>query len=927
MAKRLHELAREWGQSTKDVVACAERLGIHGKRAQSSLSDEEATRVKKSLGLTLDPTAGLSIGRERIVAERVVTERDSGAEQLVTAREKTTETRLQTNVIRRRRARQVLRREELPTPMPGTGDGSEGIPPSLDFDTAVPPSLTAAAPPPPPPPAEPVARTEAEPRESAPAVPASDPSMPVEAARSAPTPRPPVSAAPERPAPVRRPAQEPARTSQAPAARVPSAPAIPPGDQQHGVKVLGRIDLRKAAQPPPPPSGGGWRGTPEPLPPAGMPPPPAAPGSPRRRKGRRVVKKSEFGDTLERGRGRGAKRPQKRRALPGKEVKKTEITVPRASKRIIRISEVITVADLARAMGVKAGEVLKKLIDMGMMATINQALDHDTATLVAVEFEYQVENVAFDAEQALEAAQEISDGDVATRAPVVTMMGHVDHGKTSLLDAVRTTNVAAREAGGITQHIGAYTVGVRGRQITFLDTPGHAAFTAMRARGAQVTDIVVLVVAADDGVMPQTVEAINHARAAGVPIVVAINKIDKPDANVERVRQELSNHGLVPEEWGGDTTAIGVSAKTSEGIDQLLEMLLLQADVLELKANPNRQAKGVIIEARLDRGRGPVATVLVQEGTLVVGDSFVCGVEFGRLRAMMDDKGNRVKSAGPSMPVEILGIGGVPAAGDVLIAVQDEQKARQVAGHRANKQRDADMAKTAKVSLDDLYLQVKQGDVRDLKVVLKADVQGSVEAVTDALQRLSTDEVRLSVIHGSVGGITESDVLLASASNGVIIGFNVRPEPKAAALAEREGVDIRLYTIIYEALNELRDALEGLLEPTKKESVLGRAEVRNTFSVSGVGVIAGCFVTDGKLVRNAAARLLRDNVVVHEGRIGSLKRFKDDAREVQAGYECGAGLEGYSDVKVGDVIEAYEMIEVSRRLQSPARAAGAERPA
>jgi translation initiation factor IF-2 len=613
--------------------------------------------------------------------------------------------------------------------------------------------------------------------------------------------------------------------------------------------------------------------------------------------------------------------------MPGKEVKKTEITVPRASKRVIRISEVITVAELARSMGVKAGEVLKKLIDMGMMATINQALDHDTATLVAGEFEYQVENIAFDAEQALETEQDVSADDLVVRAPVVTMMGHVDHGKTSLLDAVRVTKVAAREAGGITQHIGAYTVEVQGRQITFLDTPGHAAFTAMRARGAQVTDIVVLVVAADDGVMPQTVEAINHARAASVPIVVAINKIDKPDANVERVRQELSNHGLVPEEWGGETTAIGVSAKTGDGIEQLLEMLLLQADILELKANPARQAKGVIIEARLDRGRGPVATVLVQEGTLRVGDSFVCGVEFGRLRAMMDDKGNRVKSAGPSTPVEILGIGGVPAAGDVLLAVQEEQKARQVAGHRANKQRDADMTKTAKVSLDDLYQQVKQGSVRELKVVLKADVQGSVEAVSDALQRLSTDEVRLAVIHGSVGGITESDVLLASASNGVIIGFNVRPEPKAAALAEREGVDIRLYTIIYEALNELRDALEGLLEPTTKESTLGRAEVRETFSVSGVGLIAGCFVTEGKLLRNAAARLLRDNVVVHEGRLGSLKRFKDDAREVLAGYECGAGFEGFQDVKSGDVIEAYEMVEVTRRLQTSPRTAGAERPA
>ena len=428
------------------------------------------------------------------------------------------------------------------------------------------------------------------------------------------------------------------------------------------------------------------------------------------------------------------------------------------------------------------------------------------------------------------------------------MMGHVDHGKTSLLDAIRDTNVAEGEAGGITQHIGAYTVDVHGRQVTFLDTPGHEAFTAMRARGAKVTDIVILVVAADDGVMPQTREAINHARAADVPIIVAVNKIDKPDANPERVKQELGNHGLAPEEWGGDTIVVPVSAKTKQGIEQLLEMILLQADVLELKANPTRLAQGTIVEAKLDRGRGPVATVLVQEGTLKVGDPFVCGTEFGRIRAMIDDKGQRIEAAGPSTPVEILGLGGVPEAGDVFVAVQDDATARQVAEHRRGKQREAEMAKTAKVSLDDLYQQIQSGEVKELKVVIKADVQGSVEAVSDALRRLSTEEVRLNVIHGSVGGITERDVLLASASNAVVIGFNVRPEPKAAALAEREGVDIRLYTVIYDALNDVRDALEGLLEPTREEKTLGRAEVRQIFSVSGQGVIAGCFVTDGKII-------------------------------------------------------------------------------
>jgi translation initiation factor IF-2 len=549
-----------------------------------------------------------------------------------------------------------------------------------------------------------------------------------------------------------------------------------------------------------------------------------------------------------------------------------------------------------------------------MMATINQMLDHDTAVLVAGEFDYQVENVAFDVEQTLEQVEEGAGGEPVPRAPVVTIMGHVDHGKTSLLDSIRATEVAAGEAGGITQHIGAYTVDVEGRMVTFLDTPGHEAFTAMRARGAKVTDLVVLVVAADDGIMPQTVEAINHARAAEVPIIVAVNKIDKPGANPERVRQELGNHGLAPEEWGGDTIVVPVSAKTKEGIPHLLEMLLLQADVLDLKANPTRHAKGTIVEARLDRGRGPVATVLVQEGTLHVGDSFVCGTEYGRIRAMVDDKGKRIEEAGPSMPVEILGLGGVPDAGDVFVALQDDQKARQVAEHRRGKQREAEMAKTAKVSLDDLYNQIQTGDVKELKVVLKADVQGSVEAIADALRRLSTSDVRLNVIHGSVGGITESDVLLATASNAIVLGFNVRPEPKAAALAEREGVDVRLYTIIYEALNEIREALEGLLEPTLREKVLGRIEVRQVFTITGIGPVAGCFVTDGKVQRGARARLLRDNVVVHDGKIGSLRRFKEDVREVAAGYECGTSMENYTDVKVGDIIEPYEVEQVARRL-------------
>jgi translation initiation factor IF-2 len=913
MSKRIHELAKEWGVQPKDVVTAAEQLGMKGKRSQSTLTDDEVARLRQALGLAPRP-AQVTLGTERVVAERMVTQRELGVERLVTAREQTTETRLQANVIRRRTAREVVRREELP----GTPDGDvvSSVPPALDFDDAIPPPLDV-----PPPLDMPPALDVAPPPTEAPAVQKPAPPIDVPPVEAAPPPSPrPAAKAPA--APGARPGTTVVVRGTAPAAAPAATPPPAPGfEEVRGPKVLGRIDLRKTV---PPPGATAWR---PPGPGGTAPAPGAAPADVPRKKGRKVIQKDDLAVMMERDFSGRGKRPMKKRVQPGKEVKKTEVTTPRASKRVIRISEVISVADLAKAMGVKASEVLKKLIDMGMMATINQMLDHDTAVLVAGEFEYQVENVAFDVEQTLEAQEEGAAGEAVPRAPVVTIMGHVDHGKTSLLDAIRATDVAAGEAGGITQHIGAYTVDVGGRMVTFLDTPGHEAFTAMRARGAKVTDLVVLVVAADDGIMPQTVEAINHSRAAEVPIIVAVNKIDKPDANPERVRQELGNHGLAPEEWGGDTIVVPVSAKSKEGIPQLLEMILLQADVLELKANPSRNARGTIVEARLDRGRGPVATVLVQEGTLHVGDSFVCGTEYGRIRAMVDDKGKRIEEAGPAMPVEILGLGGVPDAGDVFVALQDDQKARQIAEHRRGKQREAEMAKTAKVSLDDLYNQIQSGDVKELKVVLKADVQGSVEAIADALRRLSTADVRLNVIHGSVGGITESDVLLATASNAIVIGFNVRPEPKAAALAEREGVDVRLYTIIYEALNEVREALEGMLEPTLHEKVLGRVEVRQVFSISGVGQIAGCYVTDGKIQRGARARLLRDNIVVHDGKVATLRRFKEDVREVAAGYECGASLENYQDVKVGDVIEPYEIEQVARRLASPGKGAPAERSA
>lgn len=595
------------------------------------------------------------------------------------------------------------------------------------------------------------------------------------------------------------------------------------------------------------------------------------------------------------------------------ETKKTEITVPKAIKRIIKISESISVGELAKRLGIKANDLIKSLMKMGMMVTINHQLDYDTAVILASEYDYEVENVAVDLDEILESTVDAPET-LEKRSPVVTIMGHVDHGKTSLLDAIREANVIAGEAGGITQHIGAYDVELNGRKITFLDTPGHEAFTAMRARGAKVTDIVILVVAADDGVMPQTKEAINHSKAAGVPIIVAINKIDKPGAKPDRVKQELTDQGLVSSDWGGDVTMVEVSAKQRINLDGLLEMILLQADLMELTANPNKLAKGTIVEGKLDKGRGPVATVLVQEGTLKTGDYCVVGVHSGRVRAMQNDRGEKVTEAGPSMPVELVGLSGVPDAGDIFVAMKDEKQAKEIATLRQIKQREVEFAKHTKLSLDDLYKRIQSGEVKDLNVVVKGDVQGSVEAVSESLRKLSTEAVRLNVIHSAVGAVTETDVNLAAASNAIIIGFNVRPEVKAQGHAEREGVDIRLYSIIYDAVEDVKKAMEGLLDPTFKEKFLGRVEIRDVFSVPKFGNVAGCYVTDGKMVRNAQVRLLRDNVVVYEGKMSSLRRFKDDVKDVASGYECGIGLENYNDIKVGDIIEAFEMEKIAGKL-------------
>ena len=593
---------------------------------------------------------------------------------------------------------------------------------------------------------------------------------------------------------------------------------------------------------------------------------------------------------------------------------KTLITTPKAIKRRIKIDEAIVVSDLARRMGIKASEVIAQLMALGVMATLNEAIDFETAGIVASEFEYEAERVSFE-EETLIRPEKDDPKKLKLRPPVVTIMGHVDHGKTSLLDAIRQTNVIDDETGGITQHIGAYNVALKNGQIVFLDTPGHEAFTAMRARGAEITDLVVLVVAADDGVMPQTIEAMNHARAAGVPIMVAINKIDKPEADPERVKRQLAEHGLSPEEWGGDTVLVNVSAKQEKGIEELLEMILLQADVLELKANPDKLAIGHVIEAKLDPGRGSVATVLVQDGTLHAGDVVICGLYHGKIRAMADDMGKRLDSAGPSMPVEIQGLSGVPMAGDDFMVLTDEKVAKQVSFHRAQKQRVRELAQSSRLTLEKYYEQMKGDLVKDLNLIIRADVQGSVEALTEAVQKIASTEVKVNIVHSATGAMTESDIMLAKVSNSIVIGFNVRPNSKVRDLAAEQNVDIRFYDVIYNIVNDIKGAMAGLMEPTYQEHLIGSAEVREIFSIPKVGTIAGCYVTEGKIERGQPVRLLRDGVVIYNGKIASLRRFKDDVKEVQGGYECGVGIENYNDVKVNDVIECYETEEVKPVLE------------
>ena len=628
-------------------------------------------------------------------------------------------------------------------------------------------------------------------------------------------------------------------------------------------------------------------------------------GKVRRRK--EVLLRGDLYDDRRPGRLRGkGKKPRPR---------KTEITTPKAIKMRIKLPVVVTVANLAHKMSVKASEVIQHLISLGGAATVNEAIDFDTATIVASEFGFETESAEQSEQDLLPTIITDTEENVVIRPPVITVMGHVDHGKTSLLDAIRSTHVTDQEAGGITQHIGAYKVKAGKGELVFLDTPGHEAFTAMRARGAQVTDFVILVVAADDGVMGQTVEAINHARAANVPIIVAVNKIDKPEADKDRVIRELSEHNLIPEAWGGDTLFTYVSAKTGEGVGELLDLILLQAEVMELKANPNKLAAGTVVEARLDKGKGPVATVLIKEGTLKLGDPFVAGTHHGKVRAMLDYEGRSVDHAGPATPVEVQGLSGIPEAGELFVVVDEDRIARQISLHRQQKQREQEVAVTAPASLEDLLARMKEQQTKELNIIIKADVQGSVEAVREALLGISAQEIKVKVIHGGVGGITESDVMLASASKAIIIGFNVRPSPKAAQLVEDEKIDLRLYSVIYEAIDDVRKAMEGMLAPIERETIVGRAEVRQTFHVPKIGTIAGCYVTSGKIERSSQVRLIRDDIVIHQGRIGSMKRQKEDIKESLEGYECGIGLENYGkDVKVGDIIEAFTIEKEAAKL-------------
>ena len=883
MAKvRVYELAQEFGVANKELVAKVRGMGIDVRNHMSSVEPDDAQRIRR----TLD--------KERVENREV--------------------RRLSSTVLRRRAK---------------TGDGGRQavvVPATSAAERAARPVEDAVAATPP------VERRATEPRESKGDVAPPAVNLPVEVEEQAP-----VEVVAEVPAASSVgsveptvPAEQPVAatvdkvasgetdslaTSKKSAPTIRYAPGFEPGGKYAVKGSASRGVTRQAGA-----GGGAPAGDAQPLS-AAEAARMMSPAQPKvvitdldaRRGARREVSRAElFKDRRFR-----QQRPTRRKktTVTKKSGKKTEITTPAEHKRVIRLEGGIAVGEIARQMGVKSTEVLKKLWALGLTnVTINQTIDVDAAGLLSAEFGYEVEDVAFREDQVLQETQDRPE-DLALRAPVVTVMGHVDHGKTSLLDAIRNTEVAAGEAGGITQHTGAYRVHTPSGVLVFLDTPGHEAFTQMRARGAQVTDVVVLVVAADDGVMPQTVEAIDHAKDAGVPIIVAVNKCDLPDANPDRVQNALSERGLVPEDWGGETQFVQVSAKTREGLDSLLEALVLQSELLELKANADKPAKATVIEAKLDRARGSMCTVLVQEGTLRVGDTVVVGPHLGKVRAMLDDRGQQIDAAPPSTPVEILGIGGVPRAGDALNAVADDKAARQLAEHRHNQARRRELAgASASRTYEDILGRIQSGESHELKLLVKADVHGSAEAVKESLNKLSTDKVSVNVISAGVGGIHETDVNLAKAADALIVGFNVRSAGKANQLAEREGVQIKTYDVIYEVLDDVKQLMQGLLPKERREKLTGRVEVRQTFTIPKLGVIAGCAVLDGKVTRASHLRLIRDSVKIYDGKVGSLRRFKDDVREVEKGYECGLSLDGYNDIKEGDLIEAYDVEEVAASL-------------
>jgi len=896
MAKKLrvYELARELNLDNSEVIRELQHMGVPVTSHSNTVEDRLADTLRKRLHTEAVEVAAPPV--EEVVAKEPAKETVEAAPVAIPEKEEPKE------------------QQAPPPPAPKIETKpveaeTEPKAPPKPAPVTPPPAPTPTAPPPPPPVVQvshPPPEVKPVPKPPAPPAPLTPPPP-----TPAPTPAPPPTVRRQEPRGVRfvEPRQMVSPIVSLPGEKKPPAPPPPSASHeerktmqqlaQERLRQQNRLPVqpppRRPGEPPRPPMGQRPGVPPRPDPGRGAvpPPKPAGPGTgaapPRLSPLDRYQQRYER--HIEKKLAPAAPRPQPR------------VEAPREFRKVT-LTEGITVGELAEKLDVKMPDMIKKLMERGIFASKNHSLDREMATQISKEFNAEADFVTFEESVMLDHVEVSAPENLQPRPPVVTIMGHVDHGKTSLLDAIRKSRVTEQEHGGITQHIGAYQVTVKDRKVTFLDTPGHEAFTLMRARGARVTDIVVLVVAADDGVMPQTIESINHTRAAKVPFVVAINKIDKPGINVERVKRELSEQGLLAEDWGGETVTVEVSAKTGKNLDLLLEMIALVADIQNLKADPKLPASGVVLEAKIDKGRGNVATVLVQNGTLKVGDNFVAGAVYGKVRAMFDERSEAVKEAGPSSPVEVLGLQGMPLAGDSFQSVDDE-KAKQVSQYRQEKLRETQMQKTARLTLDQLHRQLAEGETKEVAIVLKCDVQGSQEALSEMLSKLSTDKVKVRILHSSVGAITETDVLRAAASNAIIVGFNVRPERKAAELAAREKVDIRLHTIIYNVVDEIKRAMTGMLEPIIKETRLGSAEIRNTFRVPKVGTIAGCYVTDGKITRNAQLRLLRDNVVIYEGKIASLKRFKDDVGEVTRGYECGIGIQNFNDLKVGDIIEAF----------------------